>query len=311
MNDGAGGAGPARQHPATSERPALRRRFLIIRNRHAGTASRNLIDAVIGELQRSGASAELVETETASELTRALVDASSADAVVAAGGDGTLRAVARAMRAMRLEQPLGLIPAGTGNVMAAELAIPRDKTGLAAMLMQSPVRQVAMGRANGEPFFCMCGAGFDGAVVARLSLPLKERIGRAAYVPAVLSELSHEPQMFEVTIDGRRIFASWVIATNARHYGGRFVIVSGAGVLGNELTAVVLTASTRIGRVVELLAIATGTVARCPSIEIMPLTRLTIAARGVPAIQIDGDAGGAAPLLVEAANATMDLIVPQ
>lgn len=310
MNDGAGGTGPAPQHPATSSSTAPRRRFLIIRNRHAGTASRKLIDAVLSELLQGGACADLVETETAAELTRSLADAAHADAVVAAGGDGTLRAVARAMRTMRLEQPLGLIPAGTGNVMAAELAIPRDRTRLAAMLVQGPVRHVSMGRANGEPFFCMCGAGFDGAVVARLSQPLKERIGRAAYIPAVLAELTREPRMFEVTIDGRRSFASWVIATNARHYGGRFVIAPGAGVLSNELTAVVMTASTRIGRVVELLAIAAGRVARCPSIEIMPLTRLAIAARGAPAIQIDGDAGGAAPLHVEASKVTIDLIVP-
>ena len=75
----------------------VRRRFCIIRNRHAGLVSARLVARVIDELGKRDGTIELVETQSASDLHRVLDAAGDADAIVAAGGDGTIRSLALAM----------------------------------------------------------------------------------------------------------------------------------------------------------------------------------------------------------------------
>ncbi|MFN3867641.1 MAG: diacylglycerol/lipid kinase family protein [Hyphomicrobiaceae bacterium] len=294
--------------PPTAALP--RRRFLIVRNRHAGTASRRLVCDVIEALHAKGAVTRLLETEREAELGIALAGAREADAVVAAGGDGTLRSLVRTFDRAGISIPIGLIPCGTGNVMAAELAIPRDASALAETLIHGQSRSIAGGRANGELFLAMCGAGFDGEVISRLNFSLKERIGKAAYAPAVFPALSAPPRSFEVVVDGgsaRR--ATWVVAANARHYAGEFVIAPDATPAQAGLHAVLMQAATRAGRLAELLAIARGRAASCPTIECVPCSSLSVMDQDLP-IQVDGDYLGRAPLDITAVEHVADLILP-
>ncbi|MBL8565333.1 MAG: hypothetical protein JNM89_06420 [Hyphomicrobiaceae bacterium] len=288
-----------------------RRRFLIIRNRHAGLANRRLVQAVATELAARGGEARLIETERAAELDKALAGAAEFDAICAAGGDGTLRALAKAISGTAaVERPLALIPSGTGNVMACELGIPRDAPGIADMLLHGPVRPIAGGRANGELFLSMCGAGFDGEVVAHLASRLKERIGRAAYTAPVLRALKLRPVPFTATIDGVGKQATWLVVSNVRHYGGSFIIAPGADVSTPGLHAAVMTATTRSGRVAELLAIASRNPARCRTIEIVPCRTVVIEPPTSLPLEIDGDILGRGALRIETVDRVIDMIVP-
>lgn len=296
--------------PKAMAAPASRRNFLIIRNRRAGLVNRRLVADVVEALNASGARAAVVETDRIEDLDGALAANADIDAVVAAGGDGTLRALAKAILKAGLPTPVGLIPVGTGNVMAAEFSLPRGALDLARMLLEGPVRTVSVSRANGEPFLAMCGAGFDGAIVRALSHGLKRRIGRAAYVPPTLAALRQRPTSFEVEIDGKRYRASWMVIANARRYGGEFTIAPEASALVAGLHAVLFGATTRAGRVRELLAIAAGRIERCPGVAIIPCRRARIAAPVTLPIEIDGDYIGERPLTVEAATATIAMIMP-
>ena len=71
--------------------------------------------------------------------------------------------------------PLGIIPVGTGNVLAHEIGLARTADAIARMLLEGPVAKVACAQANGEPFLLMVGAGFDARVVAALDQRLKSR----------------------------------------------------------------------------------------------------------------------------------------
>ncbi len=289
-----------------------RRRFLIIRNRHAGLANRRLVRAVATELAARGGAARLIETERAGELDDALAGAADFDAICAAGGDGTLRALAKAITGTAAAaRPLALIPSGTGNVMACELDIPRDAPGIADMLLHGPVRPIAGGRANGELFLSMCGAGFDGEVVAHLASRLKERIGRAAYTAPVLHALKARPIPFTATIDGVLKRATWLVVSNVRHYGGRFIIAPGADVSTPGLHAAVMTATTRTGRIAELLAIAARDPARCRTVEIVPCRTVVIEPPIALPLEIDGDVLGRGPLSIETVDRAIDMIVPR
>ncbi len=102
------------------------RHITIISNPAAGQRSRPFLDSVIQSLEDRGESVELLFTEYpghAVTLARTCADAGLSKLIVAAGGDGTIREVAEGL--LGSEVPLGIIPAGTANVLARELGYMR------------------------------------------------------------------------------------------------------------------------------------------------------------------------------------------
>lgn len=122
--------------------------------------------------------------------------ADGADIVVAAGGDGTVRAVAEALAGSG--RPMGLIPVGTGNLLARNLDLPLTSvTDAVAIVLGGEDRAIDVGRARvteyaedaqpaGDPdqahiFLVIAGLGFDAAMVADADDQLKARVGWVAY----------------------------------------------------------------------------------------------------------------------------------
>lgn len=291
--------------------PSQRRRFLIIRNRRAGLKSARIAANVAAALARRDAVAEVVETMDAGEVRAALAAADSLDAVVAAGGDGTVRALALTLADMQRDLAVGIIPAGTGNVLANELSLPRNADGLVDYLIGAPCRTARVMQANGAPFLLMASSGFDADVLLRLSVRLKQRIARAAYTLPTLSALAHaKPMPFEVVIDGNVHRATWVIVANARTYGGSFRLVASASIFDDDLQAVLFSARTRAGRLKELIWLAAGRAESCPGVSVVRCRRVEIRAPRSAPSQIDGDALGFGPVVIEPSAHTVRLIVP-
>lgn len=125
--------------------------------------------------------------------------AAGADVVVAAGGDGTVRAVAEALAGTG--RPMGLIPVGTGNLLARNLDLPLTSVADAvAVVLGGQDRAIDVGRARvtefaadpelpdgaGDPhqahiFLVIAGLGFDAAMVADTDDHLKAKVGWVAY----------------------------------------------------------------------------------------------------------------------------------
>src|SRR5829696_4707630 len=82
--------------------------------------------------------------------------------VIACGGDGTVRAVLEGVAGS--EAALGVVPLGTGNLLASNLGVP---TGLDAVpiAIDGPTRRLDVGTVNGERFAVMAGVGFDAAMI--------------------------------------------------------------------------------------------------------------------------------------------------
>ena len=86
-------------------------------------------------------------------------------------------------RARRFPGRLAIIPAGTANLFATNLGIPKDIPKAVALGLHGQRHRFDVGRFNGERFAVMAGAGFDAAMI-KGSGSLKERLGRVAYVSA-------------------------------------------------------------------------------------------------------------------------------
>jgi diacylglycerol kinase family enzyme len=297
-------AASAGAHSPQAFRQEPRRRFLLVHNPTAGIIGDRLVRSVVARLEARGATVEAARPSR--HDAGPLENTDGFDAVIAAGGDGTIRALA----ARAGDLPLGIIPAGTGNVLASEIGLPRRAEAIAEILARGPVVDIVGARANGAPFFVMAGAGFDGAVVRALDVGLKRLIGKAAYALPILRALATRPEPLSVTIDGVPHAARWLVVTKARRYGGSFVISSSAGVLKPGLTAVLFTSTSRFMLLRQLLALVAGTLEREPGVAIIRCRHVTVTSSVPVPVQIDGDEFAVSPLLVEADGPRLRLIVP-
>jgi YegS/Rv2252/BmrU family lipid kinase len=142
--------------------------------------------------------------------------------VIAAGGDGTLNEVVNGLAGSATA--LGILPVGTMNVFARELAIPCDSLERAfAVIEHGTVREVDLFEANGSPFVQMAGVGFDAEVIEQTTWESKKLLGPLAYLLAAVKVLGERPpRMSVVCADGRREEGVAVIVGNGAFYGGPF-----------------------------------------------------------------------------------------
>lgn len=274
-------------------------------------ARQRLFRAVLDTMRRRGAAIVLQEADSVeadARLARDAVASGSYDAVVAAGGDSTMRGVGGGLLGTSL--PMGLIPVGTGNVMAAEIGLGRGAGDIAEHLMTGPARPVYGARANGEPFFLMAGAGFDAAVIRALSTGLKRRIGKSAYAAPILATILEPLPQLRVQVDGLEHEARWAVVTSARRYAGSFVLSPGSSVHTPELTVILFQPRSRSELFAQLIRIASGTLDLSPRVTAMQGRSFVIRSETPVPVQIDGELLATTPLTVERGSSRINLLTP-
>ena len=293
----------------------MRKRFFLIANPVAGIAGSPLVEDVVRELTRCGACVRHfggADIAAARGAARKAAESGDYDAIVAAGGDGTIRQIAAAL--LGTEANLGIVPVGTGNVLAHEIGLSPTPGAIARMLCNGPAVKVACAQANGEPFLLMVGIGFDARVVAALDQRLKSRVGKAAYAGPLLGAIIRPVDTLAVMVDGHRHGATWAVIANARHYGGRFVLAPRTGIRERGLQAILFKTRSRAALLGQLMSLAAGRLepraARGNGVEMLPCARVTIVAHHPVPIQIDGDVFGTTPVEVDAGSSEVRLIVP-
>jgi diacylglycerol kinase (ATP) len=133
------------------------------------------------------------------QVRRALKD--GADLVFAWGGDGMVQRCVDVLAGSNVG--LAIIPAGTANLFAGNLGIPKDIEGAVAVGLRGERRSLDVGRFNGERFAVMAGAGFDAAMIRDAGNGgLKERLGRVAYVWTGSKDVRSKPFRAEIKVDG-------------------------------------------------------------------------------------------------------------
>lgn len=294
----------------------MRRRYHLIANPKAGRGRQSLVADVAARLTAAGSdvsySSGATEAACLSEA-RAIAESKAADVIIAAGGDGTIRLAAKAVGGTG--GALGVIPLGTGNVLAHEAGLPRDAEGLARLLLSGQPRRINTATANGELFLLMAGAGFDGRIIASLDHGLKNRIGKLAFFPPLLKAFAAGADQLHVEVDGRLHYATWVVVANARRYGGAYVLAPGTTMTETGLEVVLFHGHLRRHRLAQLLALGRGRLADHPAtgdgrIERMKGTRVEITSALPVPVQLDGDTFIATPLTICDGGPDVRIILP-
>jgi diacylglycerol kinase (ATP) len=158
---------------------------------HQTAARRRDITRVEAVLRGQGAMVAVMETgenrAAGPKAKRAVAE--GYDAIVVCGGDGTIFDVIQGLAGSTV--PLGIIPFGTGNVMAQNLKVPKDPAAAAHWILRSRPRAVGLGRitctAGGREswlFAMAAGMGMHASLMSEARRSGKSRVGRAAYFAA-------------------------------------------------------------------------------------------------------------------------------
>ncbi len=150
--------------------------------------------------------------------------ADGAEMVVAAGGDGTVRVVCSELA--RTGVPLGVVPLGTGNLLARNLDLPLRATEAIDVALSGQDRAIDVARVSGDGlaetcFTVMGGLGFDAEIMAGASDALKARMGWRAYVVSAVRNLRYPARRVEVSVDDGPV----------RRFRARTVVVGNVGLL--------------------------------------------------------------------------------
>lgn len=272
----------------------------IVYNPHSGRFDQHSLDALVEAfsarrirvLVRPGCQGDPLAIDPATGL------------VCIFGGDGTARDVHSAMRAANCELPICVYPSGTVNLIARELGYPRNPKAFVERVLDAPRNTRCHGEGMGQGRCIACASiGPDSHVVARVSAKLKRRMGRLAYVWAMLTLLCRWPrQRLDVVIDGATFRCEAAFVLNGRYYAGPWRLARAASLDQSGMWVLMMRRARRRDMIAAGLAMMAGRdLATLDNIELRPARSVDVSSTdGAPVpVQADGDVVGHLPVRFE------------
>jgi YegS/Rv2252/BmrU family lipid kinase len=293
---------------------------LVIGRRRPGREIGRAVREVGKRLEAAGWSVDQQLVATKGQLRSGAARAvkRGADAVVAVGGDGAVLQVVQSLAGTHVA--LGIIPMGTGNLLAGNLEIPKGVDDAVKVLLGGGRRRIDLGRlkAGGKRsmFAVACGVGFDAQVMDATDPQEKQRLGKLAYVvSAIRRQGAARDVVHQVTLDGvvQAMDAMQVLVAN---FGGM-----GAGMKtrlevepdDGLLDVLVIRASGPLGGLLAgWEALRQGELGESPEGHVFRArarkVRVSTAKRRL--VETDGSVVGTTPIRISVRPAALTVIVP-
>ncbi len=240
--------------PVPPEKPTFQR-VLVVFNPKSGKGDSDLPEFV-RLLRESGAEVEERELNRDTPLAEQVRDLADFDALVAAGGDGTVSSLAYATRDSGV--PMMAFPAGTANLIAQNLDLPTTAEELATLFQAGHSITVDLGeievRGEKSGFAMLAGAGADAAMI-KGSEDLKDQFGVMAYVLSAMKQLNPKKTTFTLTVDGekREFVGIGVMVANFGMANYRMPITTDIDPADGQFTVVLLKAGNLLRLIPNLI----------------------------------------------------------
>lgn len=268
--------------PAVAPRRVERLRAVLARHR---------CDAEIHLTERAGHAAEISAAARSSGATLLLVW----------GGDGTVNEAGGPL--VGSDTALGLIPAGSGNGLAAALGVPRTPEEAIAAALTRPRRAIDVGMVGARAFFNVAGVGFDARVAAVFNARARGSRGKWPYVAIGVREgCRYRAQDYVVQLDGEthRLRALLMVFANGREFGMGARIAPDAQLDDGLLDTLLIADRALPWRFWDARHLAFGSVRRAPGIISRKIRRARIEALAPLEFHADGEPGvSPGPLTIE------------
>lgn len=264
---------------------------LLLINPISGTRNKNEIcDLAVTRLHDADIDLEIIHTGHkghGAELAKEAA-AKGMDIVIVAGGDGTVNEVASVL--MHTETSLGIIPCGSGNGLARTLGISMDFDKAIDTISHFKPYSIDCGVADGKPFFCTFGVGFDAAVTEKFSSG--KRRGKMQYVRSALMEyLNFSPDHYALEIDGEIYTeeAFLIAVCNASQYGNNAYIAPRASLSDGLLDVTVIRNGSALDQAIVGIDLLSGNIDKNKKIDTFKAHDVKIIRLKEGPAQIDGE----------------------
>lgn len=285
-------------------------RCLVLLNRNSRRAEE--AEAAVEEVRTTGAELEIEYPDSASagcELIKRR--AGDCDAVIVAGGDGTLHGLAGQL--VEAGKPVGILPLGTANDLARALHIPTDLPQAASIIAAGRRKRIDLGSAGGTLFFNVATIGLGAEVPQFHSGERKRRLGILNY-PISLWQAWQQNRSFRADIDcdGQRVQGRFIhIAVgNGPNYGGGLVVDEHCRI-DDETLYLYAIRPVGLWRLLRLApAIRSGQLASWPEVLTLHGRRILVQTRHPHHLNLDGELSGSTPRTFTVRPKVLEVFVP-
>lgn len=259
-------------------------------------AANERIAFLTSELDRRGLHASIELTARAGharELAMRFADA-HVDLLIVWGGDGTVNEAGGAL--VGTNTAIGLVPAGSGNGLAAALGTSRNAAEAIRRALDGKRRAIDAGVIAGRPFFNIAGIGVDAVIARRFNQRAQGTRGPLPYfIIGVTEGCRYRGEEYDLDLDGdsRRLRALLIAFANGQEYGVGARLSAAARLDDGLLNAVVVEDRSILARFWHARHLKAGTPERAPRVIARHVRRASIRRPGTIEFHVDGEMGSA------------------
>lgn len=284
---------------------------LIVNPAAGGGRAAAALPDVLAALKGHGVEYQVTFTESLEHARTLATEAAAAGAIaVAFGGDGTVNAVAGALRDGI--GVLGVLPGGNGNDFARAIGLPIDPVAACAALTAGEERALDLALADRRTFVgnASCGLDSEANRIANAATVIR---GSALYTYAALRALaSWRPATFTVELDGRseRLTGYTVAVANSGTYGRGMELAPDALLDDGMLDVVMIGEMSKLRLLRALPKVFNGGHVDVPGVRIERACTVRVAADRPMSVYADGDPIATLPIEITTLPASIRVLVP-
>jgi YegS/Rv2252/BmrU family lipid kinase len=263
-------------------------------NSSSGRKSK-FIKRVLSKLKENN-SVDYFETKTINQAKKIFKDFNQKnyDRLIVAGGDGSVSFAINELIKNNFnfkdDFAIGYIPAGTANLLQAELSMNKKVDDIVNILVSNNYKSSNLVKINENYFFLMAGIGWDAKIVHSINSKIKKFLGKIIFgIKGFQYFLFMNNKKLNVTFDDQFYQADWILSSNTKYYAGHHKI-NKTNIFEDKLVTYIFKDLTRISLLYSIfLIILNGDLSKNKNVITTYAQNITIDGNDLMPVQIDGD----------------------
>ncbi len=263
-------------------------------NSSSGRKSK-LINRILSKLKEN-ISVDYFETKTINQAKKIFknFNQKNYDRLIVAGGDGSVSFAINELIKNNFnfkdDFAIGYIPAGTANLLQAELSMNKKVDDIVNILVSNNYKSSNLVKINENYFFLMAGIGWDAKIVHSINSKIKKFLGKIIFgIKGFQYFLFMNNKKLNVTFDGQFYQADWILSSNTKYYAGHHKI-NKTNIFEEKLVTYIFKDLTRISLLYSIfLIILNGDLSKNKNVITTYAQNITIDGNDLIPVQIDGD----------------------
>ena len=270
--------------------------YCLIYNQNSSSGRKSkFINRVLSKLKEN-ISVDYFETKTINQAKKIFknFNQKNYDRLIVAGGDGSVSFAINELIKNNFDFKddfaIGYIPAGTANLLQAELSMNKKVDDIVNILVSNNYKPSNLVKINENYFFLMAGIGWDAKIVHSINSKIKKILGKIIFgIKGFQYFLFMNNKKLNVTFDGQFYQADWILSSNTKYYAGHHKI-NKTNIFENKIVTYIFKDLTRINLLYSIfLIILNGDLSKNKNVITTYAQNITIDGNDLIPVQIDGD----------------------